>query len=42
MGKSLRIIHMGTPFFAVPALDALVAAGHEIVAVYTRAPKPAG
>lgn len=42
MGKSLRIIHMGTPLFAVPALDALVAAGHEIVAVYTRAPKPAG
>jgi methionyl-tRNA formyltransferase len=38
----MRIIHMGTPFFAVPALDALVAAGHEIVAVYTRAPKPAG
>lgn len=42
MGKSLRIVHMGTPFFAVPALDALVAAGHEIIAVYTRAPKPAG
>ncbi|MBU6166984.1 MAG: methionyl-tRNA formyltransferase [Alphaproteobacteria bacterium] len=38
----MRIIHMGTPMFAVPALDALVAAGHEIVAVYTRAPKPAG
>lgn len=33
---------MGTPPFAVPALDALVAAGHEIVAVYTRAPQPAG
>jgi methionyl-tRNA formyltransferase len=38
----MRIIHMGTPFFAVPALDALVAAGHEVIAVYTRAPKPAG
>lgn len=38
----MRIIHMGTPAFAVPALDALVAAGHEIIAVYTRAPKPAG
>ncbi|MEI6486011.1 MAG: methionyl-tRNA formyltransferase [Sphingomonadales bacterium] len=38
----MRIIHMGTPAFAVPALDALVAAGHEIAAVYTRAPKPAG
>ena len=42
MGNKLRIIHMGTPFFAVPALDALAAAGHEIIAVYTRAPKPAG
>jgi methionyl-tRNA formyltransferase len=38
----MRIIHMGTPAFAVPALDALLAAGHEIIAVYTRAPKPAG
>lgn len=38
----MRIIHMGTPFFAVPALEAMQAAGHEIVAVYTRAPKPAG
>lgn len=33
---------MGTPEFAVPALDALFEAGHEIVAVYTRAPRPAG
>ena len=33
---------MGTPAFAVPALAALVAAGHDIVAVYTRAPQPAG
>ncbi len=32
---------MGTPGFAVPALDALVAAGHQIVAAYTRAPQPA-
>lgn len=38
----MRIIHMGTPGFAVPALDTLVGAGHEIVAVYTRTPKPAG
>ena len=38
----MRIIHMGTPQFAVPALDALGRAGHEIIAVYTRAPKPAG
>ena len=33
---------MGTPGFAVPALAALHGAGHDIVAVYTRAPKPAG
>lgn len=37
----MRVIFMGTPAFAVPALDALVAAGHDIVAVYTRAPRPA-
>ena len=33
---------MGTPDFAVPTLLELVAHGHEIAAVYTRAPKPAG
>jgi methionyl-tRNA formyltransferase len=38
----MRIIFMGTPDFAVPTLDALVAAGHEIVAVYTQPPRPAG
>ena len=38
----LRLIFMGTPDFAVPALVELAGAGHEIVAVYTRAPKPAG
>ncbi|OYU14577.1 MAG: methionyl-tRNA formyltransferase [Alphaproteobacteria bacterium PA4] len=38
----MRIIFMGTPPFAVPTLDALVAAGHAIAAVYTRAPQPAG
>lgn len=38
----MRIIFMGTPDFAVPALDALVAAGHEIAAVYTQPPRPAG
>jgi methionyl-tRNA formyltransferase len=37
----MRIIFMGTPPFAVPALRALVAAGHDVVAVYTRAPQPA-
>jgi methionyl-tRNA formyltransferase len=38
----MRIIFMGTPDFAVPTLTEIVAAGHEVVAVYTRAPKPAG
>ena len=38
----MRLIFMGTPDFAVPTLVELAARGHEIVAVYTRAPKPAG
>jgi methionyl-tRNA formyltransferase len=38
----LRLIFMGTPDFAVPTLIELAGAGHEIAAVYTRAPKPAG
>lgn len=38
----MRIAFMGTPDFAVPTLDALVAAGHEIAAVYTQPPRPAG
>jgi methionyl-tRNA formyltransferase len=38
----LRLIFMGTPDFAVSTMCELAAAGHEIVAVYTRAPKPAG
>ena len=38
----LRLIFMGTPDFAVPTLLDLVAHGHEVVAVYTRAPKPGG
>jgi methionyl-tRNA formyltransferase len=38
----LRLIFMGTPDFAVPTLLALVAHGHEIAGVYTRAAKPAG
>ena len=33
---------MGTPDFSVPALDALVDAGHEIIAVYCQPPRPAG
>jgi methionyl-tRNA formyltransferase len=38
----MRLIFMGTPDFAVPTLAQLAAAGHEIVAAYTRAAKPAG
>ncbi len=33
---------MGTPEFSVPVLDALVAAGHDIAAVYSQPPRPAG
>jgi len=39
---SLRLIFMGTPEFAVPTLTEIIARGHEVVVVYTRAPKPAG
>src|SRR5437588_12284055 len=38
----MRVIFMGTPDFAVPALSAILGQGHELVAVYTRAPQPAG
>ena len=38
----LRLVFMGTPDFAVPTLLALSAHGHDIAAVYTREPKPAG
>jgi methionyl-tRNA formyltransferase len=38
----LRIAFMGTPDFAVPSLHALVAAGHEVAAVYCQPPRPAG
>ncbi|RLK08120.1 methionyl-tRNA formyltransferase [Ruegeria conchae] len=38
----MRIIFMGTPDFSVPVLNALVKAGHEIVAVYCQPPRPAG
>jgi methionyl-tRNA formyltransferase len=41
-GSPLRIAFMGSPDFAVPALAALHAAGHDIRAVYTQPPKPAG
>ncbi|WP_374528219.1 methionyl-tRNA formyltransferase [Novosphingobium sp.] len=38
----MRVIFMGTPDFAVPALIALVEAGHEVVCVYSQPPRPAG
>lgn len=38
----MRIIFMGTPEFAVPTLNALVQAGHDVVAVYSQPPRPAG
>jgi methionyl-tRNA formyltransferase len=38
----MRLAFMGTPDFAVPTLDALIGAGHEIVAVYTQPPRRAG
>jgi len=38
----MRIAFMGTPDFAVPTLDALLAAGHEVAAVYSQPPRPAG
>lgn len=38
----MRIVFMGTPDFSVPVLDALHDAGHQILAVYTQPPRPAG
>lgn len=38
----MKVVFMGTPDFSVPVLDALVEAGHEIVAVYCQPPRPAG
>jgi methionyl-tRNA formyltransferase len=38
----MRIAFMGTPEFAVPTLVAILEAGHEVVAVYTQPPRPAG
>jgi methionyl-tRNA formyltransferase len=38
----LRVIFMGTPDFAVAALSEIVAAGHDVLAVYTQPPRPAG
>ena len=38
----MRIVFMGSPDFALPTLDALLAAGHEVVAVYSQPPRPGG
>jgi methionyl-tRNA formyltransferase len=38
----MRIVFMGSPDFAVPSLDALVEAGHDVVAAYAQPPRPAG
>ena len=39
---SLRIVFMGTPEFAVPTLSEILDAGHQVVAVYSQPPRPAG
>lgn len=39
---SLRVVFMGTPDFSVPALEAILAAGHQVVAVYSQPPRRAG
>jgi len=38
----MRVIFMGTPDFSVPVLDALIDAGHDVLAVYCQPPRPAG
>lgn len=38
----MKLVFMGTPDFSVPALDALLVAGHDIACVYTQPPRPAG
>ena len=38
----LRLAFLGTPHFAVPTLNALIAAGHEVAAVYSQPPRPQG
>jgi methionyl-tRNA formyltransferase len=39
---ALRLVFMGTPDFALPTLREIMRGGHDVVAVYTRAPKPGG
>ena len=38
----MKLVFMGSPEFSVPVLDALVAAGHEVLCVYCQPPRPAG
>ena len=38
----MRLAFLGTPAFALPTLAAILDAGHDVAAIYTRAPKPAG
>ena len=38
----LKFVFMGTPIFAFPAFDAMIAAGHEPLCVYSQPPRPAG
>ncbi|HEX3422837.1 MAG TPA: methionyl-tRNA formyltransferase [Sphingomicrobium sp.] len=38
----MRVVFMGSPDFAVPSLNALIEAGHEVVAAYAQPPRPAG
>jgi methionyl-tRNA formyltransferase len=42
MTVTMRLAFMGTPDFAVPTLEALIAAGHDVAAVYSQPPRPAG
>lgn len=42
MSQGLRVVYAGTPEFAVPALQALLASKHQVVAVYTQPDRPAG
>lgn len=42
MEQILRVAYMGTPDFAVPALQALIDSSHEVVCVFTQPPRPKG
>ena len=42
MSQKLRVIFMGTPHFAVPALASLIASDHQVIAVFSQPPRPSG